>query len=144
MRNELVALSGGQGNIRALADLGITTKKDGTLSLDSAKLDTALASNYDKVATYLTGTDGLMGRLSAVVKPYSNADGVLDQRQKGLQSTLLSVDKQRTALDLRIEKVQERLLSQYNAMDSLVAQLKKTSESLTGMLANLPGFVQKK
>ena len=102
------------------------------------------ASNYDKVATYLTGTDGLMGRLSAVVKPYSTADGVLDQRQKGLQSTLLSVDKQRTALDLRIEKVQERLLSQYNAMDSLVAQLKKTSESLTGMLANLPGFVQKK
>jgi flagellar hook-associated protein 2 len=124
--------------------LGITTKKDGTLSLDSAKLDTALASNYDKVATYLTGTDGLMARLSAVVKPYSTADGVLDQRQKGLQSTLTSVDKQQAALDLRIEKVQERLLSQYNAMDSLVAQLKKTSESLTGMLANLPGFVQKK
>jgi len=143
MRKELSTLADAAG-VRSLADLGITTKKDGTLSLDSAKLDTALASNYDKVATYLTGTDGLMGRLSAVVKPYSTADGVLDQRQKGLQSTLLSVDKQRTALDLRIEKVQERLLSQYNAMDSLVAQLKKTSESLTGMLANLPGFVQKK
>ena len=143
MRKELSTLADAAG-VRSLADLGITTKKDGTLSLDSAKLDTALASNYDKVATYLTGADGLMGRLSAVVKPYSSADGVLDQRQKGLQSTLTSVDKQQAALDLRIEKVQERLLSQYNAMDSLVAQLKKTSESLTGMLANLPGFVQKK
>lgn len=143
MRKELSTLADAAG-VRSLADLGITTKKDGTLSLDSAKLDTALASNYDKVATYLTGTDGLMARLSAVVKPYSTADGVLDQRQKGLQSTLTSVDKQQAALDLRIEKVQERLLSQYNAMDSLVAQLKKTSESLTGMLANLPGFVQKK
>lgn len=143
MRKELSTLADAAG-VRSLADLGITTKKDGTLSLDSAKLDTALASNYDKVATYLTGTDGLMARLSAVVKPYSSADGVLDQRQKGLQSTLTSVDKQQAALDLRIEKVQERLLSQYNAMDSLVAQLKKTSESLTGMLANLPGFVQKK
>ena len=63
--------------------------------------------------------------------------------QKGLQSTISGIDKQRTALDLRIAKVQERLVNQYTAMDTLVARLKKTSENLTSQLASLPGLVKK-
>ena len=42
VRNELVALSGGQGNIRALADLGITTQQNGTLKIDDDKLSAEL------------------------------------------------------------------------------------------------------
>jgi flagellar hook-associated protein 2 len=91
----------------------------------------------------MTGEKGLMGRLEGIVKPYTNDSGILGLRQKSLQTTLSSVDKQRAALDLRIEKVQERLFSQYNAMDMLVGRLQKTSESLANQLASLPGFVRK-
>lgn len=84
-----------------------------------------------------------MSRMQKVVEPYSQSSGILDQRQKGLQSTLTSVDKQREALELRITKVQERLLAQYNAMDQLVGRLQKTSESLASQLASLPGLVKK-
>ena len=84
-----------------------------------------------------------MGRLEVVVKPYLGSDGVLQQREKGLQTTISSIDKQREALSLRIEKVQARLYSQYNAMDMLVGRLQKTSESLANQLASLPGFVKK-
>lgn len=143
MRKEMTQLGDG-ADIRSLAELGITTGKDGKLSLDSAKLDTALAGGgYDKVANFLAGEDGLMARLANVVSPYTKTDGVFDQRQKGLQTTISSIDKQRSALDMRIEKVQARLLSQYNAMDALVGRLQKTSESLAGQLASLPGFVRK-
>ena len=134
--------SAGSG-IRALADLGITTQKDGTLKLDATKLDTALNTNFDKVAGYLSGDKGLIGRLGSLVEGYTRSAGVLDQRQKGLQSTITGIDKQRTALDLRIAKVQERLVNQYTAMDTLVARLKKTSENLTSQLASLPGLVKK-
>lgn len=142
LRKELVQLGEGL-DVRSLAELGITTQKDGTLSIDSTTLDSALAGNYDKVAEFLAGDDGLMGRLNAVVAPYTETDGVLDQRQKGLQTTITDIDKQRAALELRIEKVQARLYSQYNAMDALVGQLQKTSESLATQLASLPGFVKK-
>ena len=80
----------------------------------------------------------LLGRIQA-----SSFEHPLALTQKGLQSTVSSIDKQREALNLRIEKVQARLYAQYNAMDSLVGQLKRTSESLTNQLASLPGFVKK-
>lgn len=142
IRNELVEMTGEDG-VRALADLGITTQKDGTLKLDDSKLTTALNNNFDKVASYLTGETGLMGRLDKNVDAFIKTDGVLDQRIKGLQATLTGIDKQRATLDLRIAKVQERLVAQYTAMDQLVGRLQKTGESLTNQLASLPGFVKK-
>ena len=142
LRKEMSQL-GADLDVRSLAQLGITTQKDGKLSLDATKLDAALSSNYDKVAEFLGGDGGLMSRMQKIVEPYSQSSGILDQRQKGLQSTLTSVDKQRDALELRITKVQERLLAQYNAMDQLVGRLQKTSESLANQLASLPGLVKK-
>lgn len=143
VRKEMGAL-GEPGGIQSLAQLGITTGKDGKLSLDASKLDAALAgSNYSKAAEFLAGENGLMSRLEAVVSPFVSTGGVLDERQKGLQSTVSNIDKQREALSLRIEKVQARLYSQYNAMDMLVGRLQKTSESLANQLASLPGFVRK-
>ncbi len=142
LRSELTKLTGPDG-ARALAELGITTQKDGTLKIDEATLGTALDTKFDKVADYLAGSSGLMGRLESNVGAYLKTDGVFDQRTKALQGTLTNIDEQRAALDLRIEKVQARLVAQYSAMDQLVARLQKTSENLTNQLASLPGFVKK-
>ena len=144
LRNEIVKMTGGGENgVRALADLGITTGKDGKLYLDDATLTKALDTNFDQVGAYLTGSDGLMGRLSGFVSSYVATDGVLKHRYSALRDTLKSVDAQRESLNKRVESLQTRLYAQYNAMDSLVGQLSRTSESLSGMLANLPGFVRK-
>lgn len=143
LRNELVNSSSADGGIQALAELGITTGKDGKLSLNDSQLTAALDKNFDQVGAYLTGDNGLMGRLSSFTTTYVATDGVLKQRNDALQATKLDVDKQRKTLNQRIESLQTRLYSQYNAMDSLVGQLKRTSDSLGGMLANLPGFVKK-
>lgn len=142
LRGELVKMTGGEGT-RALAELGITTQKDGTLKIDDTKLTAALDSNFEGVADYFTGSNGLMVRLNSSVNEYLKTDGVFDQRTKALQSTLSNIDDQREALDLRIEKVQARLVAQYTAMDQLVANLTRTSEALSNQLASLPGFVKK-
>ena len=142
LRNELANTSG-QDGIKALAELGITTGKDGKLSLDDTKLTAALDRDFDQVGSYLAGDNGLMGRLSSFTSSYVATDGVLKQRNDALQVTKKDNDKQRESLNKRVESLQERLYAQYNAMDSLVGQLKRTSESLSGMLANLPGFVRK-
>lgn len=141
LRSELVKMTGADG-VRALAELGVTTQKDGTLKIDDTKLSAALDSNYAQVADYFAGSNGLMTRMESNVNDYLKTGGVFEQRTKALQSTLSNIDDQREALDLRIAKVQERLVAQYTAMDQLVAQLQKTSESLTSQLASLPGFVK--
>lgn len=132
-----------QGTFRTLADLGITTQKDGTLAIDDTKLTAALTENYDAVGAFLAGNDGLMARLNKRVDAYAQTGGILQSRMDGLQGTLKSIDKQRDDLNRRVSQIETRLYAQYNAMDSLVGQLKGTSDWLSGALSNLPGVIKK-
>lgn len=151
VRNVLSGLRAELGNtsassdssLRVLMDLGITTQKDGTLGIDDAKLKAALENNFDAVGGFLAGDKGLMNRLSNRVETYVQTGGILDQRMKGQRSVLDSVTAQRAALDLRVSSMQTRLYAQYNAMDSLVGQLTRTSDWMAGALDSLPGVVKK-
>lgn len=142
LRSELV--TAGPGNLKVLADLGITTQKDGTLAIDDAKLKAGLEKDIDAVSTLFTGDAGLMKRLDSRIAGYVGSDGVLNQRISGLNKTINSVDEQREALTLRIDKMQTRLFAQFNAMDSLVGQLMSTSDWMKQSFEGLPGFVTKK
>lgn len=143
MRTELGnPQSGGDGTVRILADLGITTGKDGKLVIDDKKLTKTLDTNFQAVAGFFTGDDGLMKRMDSKLGVYTQTGGVLETRINGLNGTIKSIDKQNAALTLRMDKLQERLLAQFNAMDSLVGQMSSTSSSLAGALASLPGVVR--
>lgn len=137
IRNELVNVQG-DGALRALTDIGITTQKDGTLAIDSAKLDKAMASNFGELASLFTGDKGLASRLDAKLKPYTETGGILEQRNKAMTETITKIDDQKEALTRRLASLQERLYKQFNAMDLLVGQLSNTSSSLLASLENLP------
>lgn len=137
IRNELVNVQG-DGALRALSDIGITTQKDGTLGIDSDKLDKAMADNFSDLPGLFTGDKGLASRLDAKLKPYTETGGILEQRNKVMTETISSIDKQKENLNLRITSLQERLLKQFTAMDLLVGQLSNTSASLLASLENLP------
>ncbi|WP_313476977.1 flagellar filament capping protein FliD [Stutzerimonas kunmingensis] len=143
IRSELVSPQG-EGAIRALADMGITTKKDGTLEMDSDKVKKAVSTDFEGVAAYFTGDNGLTSRLGDKLKPYTDGGGILESRTDSLQATIDKVDKQKEDLDTRMKAVEERLYKQFNAMDSLVAQLMSTSDSLTQLFDSMPGFVTQK
>lgn len=144
VRSELGNPVGASGDaVRTLADLGITTQKDGTLKIDDGKLDSALKDNYDAVGAFFTGDSGLMKRLEQRIEGYTQVGGILDERMKGLQTTISGIDKQKETLNRRIEQLQTRLFAQFNAMDSLVGQLNQTSDRLAQALGSLPGVVKK-
>lgn len=126
------------GALKVLSDIGVTTQRDGTLKLDSAKLDAAMNADYEGIAGLFTGQGGLAARLSGKLKPYSDAGGILQQRHEALTGTISAIDKQKLDLDRRVASLQERLYKQFNAMDRLVGQLSNTSSSLLASLENLP------
>lgn len=141
MRSELTSPSSGEG-IRILADLGISTQRDGKLAVDNTKLNKALDNNFEQVNSFFTGDQGLMARLDNKIKPFTETGGILENRTKALQNTLSSVDDQREALTTRLGKLESRLFAQFNAMDALVSQMSSTSSFLTAQLDSLPGVVR--
>lgn len=141
VRNELVNPAGQEG-VRVLADLGITTQKDGTLKIDDAKLGTAITDNFDALGSFFTGDNGLMSRVDRRIDGYIQTGGVLEQRMKGIQTTLTDIDKQKETLTRRVGQLQTRLFAQFNAMDALVGNLNATSDRLGQALGSLPGVVK--
>ncbi|MFG3453414.1 flagellar filament capping protein FliD [Stutzerimonas stutzeri] len=137
IRNELVNVQG-DGVLRALTDIGITTQKDGRLAVDSDRLDKAMADSFSELPGLFTGDKGLASRLNEKLQPYTQTGGILEQRSRAMEETRSDIKEQREGLDRRITSLQERLYKQFNAMDLLVGQLSNTSSSLLASLENLP------
>lgn len=127
-------LSNPGGSDVILADLGITTQKDGSLSIESSKFDRSIDSGLDKLSKVLSGDSGLLSRLNGVVKVFNQAGGVLSEKNDSLQNTLSTIRKQQDSLSRSSAALEARLYSQFNAMDKLVGQLTNTGSSLLASL----------
>jgi flagellar hook-associated protein 2 len=129
------SVAGTSGSFTNLAQIGISFALDGTMSADATKLGTALDTNFDSVGQVFASTSGIAKRLDAVLGQYVGTGGLLDARTKGLQSSIDDIGIQRTQLQTRLDTLQKRLQAQFNAMDTLVGQLRSTSSFLTQQLS---------
>ncbi|MDR6676590.1 flagellar filament capping protein FliD [Pseudomonas oryzihabitans] len=137
IRNELVNMQGA-GSVKALAHLGITTTKEGTLALDDAKLSKVVSEKSDDITDFFTSSRGLASRMKAKLDPYDKTGGILEQRNSALTDKLKKVDSQKAQLDMRMTELQVRLYKKYNAMDALYSRLSTTADSLLKSLASTP------
>lgn len=127
-------------NINSLSDIGIATNRDGTISLNSAKFDAALAADPDAVealfsptrdATHTAETDpGLSGALKALKDEATSTGGMLAGLKTRLEkeSSLISADREK--METREAAYKERLDRQFSAMDTRLAALKATQSYL--------------
>lgn len=116
---------------RSLTDLGITANPQGTYNTNATTLGNALSANVSSIGQLLGGTNGIATQINTLVTGYTQAGGLLDTVNKGLQSGLSDVTKQQAALTARLAIYSATLTQEYNAMDTAVALLKQTQTYLT-------------
>jgi flagellar hook-associated protein 2 len=129
-------VAGQSGAYSALSNIGITTAADGTLAIDSAKLQTALGSDPNGVAKLFSGTNGVATRLNNMVTGLLADTGAIAARNTSLVASQKAVVDQQAAVDARMAVVQARYLTQFNALDTLMSQMQSTSSYLTQQLAS--------
>ncbi len=123
---------------RTLTEIGISSDTKGKLSLDSSKFDKAVAADFDGVGRVLAGEgDGIAVRMKAIVDDVLGSSGRMQSKEQTLKERLSDIGERRTALDSRMEKVQDRYRKQFLALDTLMSQLTQTSNYLTQQLARL-------
>lgn len=130
--------SGLSGSVSSLTDLGISFQKDGSLKLDSTKLESAVNSDLSGV-TDLFGNDdqGYGFRLASTITSVLGTDGLLSAREDGLNARIDDAEKQVTSMQLRLDKTEQQLRDKFSALDSLMSQLTQTSSFLTAQLSSL-------
>jgi flagellar hook-associated protein 2 len=124
-------------SIGSLAGLGITRNSDGTLSLDSDKLDSALKSNPGAVQDLFAGTNGFATKLNSSLDSFTASDGIIATRNASIQTQLTGLSNETTALNARMSTYEAQLRQQYTALDTLMSSLNNTSSYLTTALKQL-------
>jgi flagellar hook-associated protein 2 len=122
----------GQGTVHSLADLGVKTNRDGTLSIDSSLLSRAVARDPAAMnAVFSDATSGVAQRLSILAINYSSVGGLLSLRKASLTRQVGSMDGQAAQLQARIDAYRQHLVAQYTAMENLVSSFKSIGDFLT-------------
>jgi flagellar hook-associated protein 2 len=136
------SVKGLDGGITSLADVGIELQKDGTLTLNTAKLTAALNDSSKDVAGLFSkttsGNQGVAVRFNNWLNQTLASNGLLSNRLDSFADNISSLDDQRTAIEARLVTIEARYRKQFSALDALVSSMSQTSAFLEQQLANLP------
>lgn len=112
-----------------LSEIGIAFQTDGTLSIDSSKLDDALNTDFQGVKDLFTidtgdaTTQGFGHKIEAFAQGLIDADGLISTRRDALQKAIDRNNDEQDKVNARADRAETRYLAQYTAMDVAVGKL---------------------
>jgi len=127
-------VAGVNGNYTTLASLGITTQADGKLKLDTVRFNAALAANPGAVSDIFTSSNGVAVKLAEFMGSKTSVTGELTLRSSNITDTLVDLKDQQDALNARMKVIEQRYFKQFNALDTLLAGMNNTANSLDSWL----------
>lgn len=128
--------AGGTSSSGALSQAGITLSKSGQLTVDTAKLSSAVAANPSAVASLLGGSgagSGVMGSVSSKLAAVSSAGGVIGRETASATTALSSTVSKRDALTKALTTQATALAAMYTQQEQAGAS-GGTATSLFDML----------
>ncbi len=142
------ALGGMSGSLTSFAALGISTgaasatttadAKTGLLTFDEKAFDAAYDANPDGVKKLLggvSGTSGLSQTWDSLIKPLTEANGLLDQRATMAGDEVTRVKDQITRLDDRLADKQEQYKKMFTNMELALCEVQSSSSSVLSSLS---------
>ena len=125
------------GNRRSLADLGITTDREGRLVLSNEKtLRAAVEGNPTLVEELLAGTGGVAYRLTSLLGTYSRTGGILGRETTSIRSRIKQIDGRVERTNENLARREAQLTSQLANLQSAIGVLTQQKEYLSGLLAS--------
>jgi len=141
LRDRMISLLRPAG-ILSLASYGITAARDGTLSLDSSRLQSQLTVNPTGLDT-LIGTastatpKGIAGSLNTYLNQWSNtATGQIKQRTDANTKVQSGLTQRQTDLNTKYDAAYQRYLKQYTDLQALQAQMQQNSSMFTALFSS--------
>lgn len=122
---------------KTLGAVGFKTERDGTITIDDAKLDTALASNYSATkALFITQTtsSGVADRIVKAVDFLDSIDtGSFTIRKNSITSQISRLTAEIGRKEDLAAQYEERLRIQFASLDGLLQKLQGQSNALQAL-----------
>ena len=129
--------------IQAARNVGLSLDRNGKLTLDESKLDTALQNNFAEVSTmftagtnnksiYSTAPGGLAGDAINKIEKMLLSTGIIETQTESATAKITKYKDELALLEERMEKLMNRYMSQFSIMENIVGNSNSTRESLKG------------
>jgi flagellar hook-associated protein 2 len=141
LQNLLVSQQG-DGAYTSLSQIGFETQRDGTITLNSSSLSSALANDYDSVIGLFSGdssVEGIGSKFATYLDTLTDSvDGLYAGRKETTDSNNRRIDQRILNMEARLEQKEKTLRAQFSAMEDLVSGLNAQGGYLLQQLASMP------
>ncbi|MCQ1058296.1 flagellar filament capping protein FliD [Photobacterium sp. ZSDE20] len=129
--NEPVTVS---GQDYLLADLGLTTTREGKLEIDNDLLDSAIEENFTAFGLFFDGDNGFLSKVDGLLESFVGSDGTITSREDSLKEQQNRLDDDLATLDERMKAYEERMYKQLSAMDAAIYKMNNELSTMMSML----------
>ncbi len=141
MRSLLGATSSASSTYSRLSEAGFELQRDGSLSVNAKRLDSALANLSQLKALFVNNAsnnssgEGFGQQFYDTTFAMTSVGGTLTSRADGLSAKLRRNQQAQDAQDERLTRVQARLQKQYSALDAQLGSLNGLSSYVSAQVA---------
>lgn len=129
------------GTLGTLAEVGVTTQKDGTLALDATRFQAALTDDAGAVRDLFAGTgesggvaDLLSERATTATR---SATGIIAVRQDAITASMTDTQNDIDRANDRLDATERTLRARFASLELLISQLQQTGSALQSQLQSL-------
>lgn len=126
------AVSG--GTLTTLGEVGLSFSTTGTLNLDSKKLNSALAKDFNDVAHLFNSATGFATKFAGMTSKALAFDGTIATKTNGLNQSIKNVGDQIVSLESRMTRLQKQYTVLYSNLNVMLSNMAQTSAYLTRQL----------
>jgi flagellar hook-associated protein 2 len=128
------------GAYSLLAEIGVTSQRDGTLAFDAAKLTSALGSDEQAVAELFAGkgsVGGVFDRLHTFVSGVTGSGGILGIRQTSVTNQIDTLQERIEAGERLVDAYEANLRATFGSLETLVNSLQTQGNLMSQALAGM-------
>ncbi len=123
------------GDFNSLANLGISTKQNGDIALDSDKFTSALDSGFNDVTKLFTdSSNGIAASLTTLLGTFTGTDGTITARSDSLAKDLTAYDTRISTYEDQLTSYEARLKQEFTAMELALAGFNSAKSAIAALL----------
>lgn len=124
-------------NVATLADLGITTQKDGTLKFNKDTFTSALSSDPSAVSTITSNLGEQLAKTGGTIDQFTQFNGLIDIAEKATTSEIDSINSKIINIEKNLAKQEESLIGQFSRLESQISKMQAQGSYLESILSSL-------
>jgi flagellar hook-associated protein 2 len=134
LRNALSGAATSGGTVNTLADLGVTTQRDGTLAFNSDTFKDAVVDDSSNARTILSNLGERLGAVDGTIAQFTRFNGLIDSERQSNQHQITSLQTRISDVEAVLSRQEASLTQRFARLEAIMGNLNSQQSTLAALL----------